>query len=425
MSQAILPFAPARGMRRGEGAAQRDSLGVFWGEFLVSPVPAEASFNRCDWGCVYCFPNLNVPHRKTGIREMMKLLATYHERDTLAAWLLRERYPVCISNRVDPLASNNVGQALPVISILTRLGIPVQIQTKGGRERDVDELLDILPPTVFYVSIAMLDDDLRRRIEPGAPGITDRLKLLKRLSRRGHRLVVGVNPLVPEWLPQPGELISRLGDLGVEGIWVERLHLNHIQVGNMSGRERRAVGETLIKRAALRKPAAVEWAAQQAARGAAERLSLSYFSMGQPVASDFFAPYQALYPRTFPIMQDFINACYQGRYQGRLISFADFWAYFGPHLPDGEFALAHYIGTVAHSAMRGDDRMPAKMSFKDLLRRIWRDRRINQCPARLLCFAWAGRWDGDGWIELVDDEGLPYLVFSAAGFDDYYTDVDF
>jgi hypothetical protein len=40
------------------------------------------------------------------------------------------------------------------------------------------------------------------------------------------------------------------------------------------------------------------------------------------------------------------------------------------------------------------------------------------------CFAYAGREDGDGWVQYVDEKEMPYLVFSPEGFEGYYADVE-
>jgi hypothetical protein len=37
--------------------------------------------------------------------------------------------------------------------------IPVAIQTRGGK--GVDDVLDFLPPSVWYISIPCLNDDIR------------------------------------------------------------------------------------------------------------------------------------------------------------------------------------------------------------------------------------------------------------------------
>ena len=56
---------------------------------------------------------------------------------------------------------------------------------------------------------------------------------------------------------------------------------------------------------------------------------------------------------------------------------------------------------------------------------IWSEQRIKCCPARLFCFAKAAMRTEAGLVELVDEKGLPYLVFDPAGqFDSYYTTVE-
>jgi len=394
-------------------------LDPYWGEFLVSPIPMEASFDYCKYVCAYCFANLNQPGRKANLQAIMNLIAHCAERDTPAARLLRDGYPICISNKVDPFAPGNVQAAIPIMQVLTEIGVPLQIQTKGGRERDVDSLLSFLPPSVFYVSIAMLDDDLRRRIEPGAPRIGDRLRLLAKLSASGHRVVVGVNPLVPDWLPDPQPLLEQVQAAGAEGVWIERLHLSHRQIGRMKERERAAIGDAVLARARLRIPAPADRDALRRARETAGGLGLSVFSIGQPTVSDFFAPYEQLYPQLFPTMQGFVNHCAAEGWQDRLISFTDFCAYLEPQLPAWRGQIGHYIGAVARAVGR-EQKLPAVASYHDVLKIIWQDSRVRQCPARMACFAFAADWDGDGWLQLVDEAGLPLLKFMPGGTDDYF-----
>jgi len=399
-------------------------LDLYWGEFLISPIPLHLSLNYCSDKCSYCFANLGNPGRRANLQPIMNLLADYPNRTTPVAKLLQAGYPVCVSNLVDPLALSNVEQAMPIMKLITALGIGVQVQTKGGRQRDVDELLSFLPPSVFYVSIAMQDDDLRAKIEPNAPSIDHRLQLLRQLSASGHRVVVGLNPLVPEWLPDPVPLLEAVREAGATGVWVERLHLSVRQQAAMTERERQVVGEPALRRARLRGPDKSELNHFNQARRQAADLGLECFSIGQGISSTFFAPYEQTYP-TFPTMQGFINQCH-AEGVGRMISFADFCAYFEPKLPSWSGNISHYIGAVARAVGRedrGGQKLPATANYRDILRLIWQDRRIRQCPVRYECFGWAAERGADGWVQLVDEEGLPYLRFVPGGVSDYYTAV--
>ena len=175
---------------------QGDTFTPFYGEFLVSPVPLELSFNYCSHSCAYCFANLNKRDRRADIAATMNTLATYRQRSTLTAILLQQGYPVLVSNRVDPFAASNYRQFLPVLEVMSDLGIPVAIQTKGGR--GIDQALDLLTsPTVFYITIESDQDEVVKRIAPGAPSIAERFELIALLRSKGHPVVVGWNPCVP------------------------------------------------------------------------------------------------------------------------------------------------------------------------------------------------------------------------------------
>jgi len=139
----------------------------FYGEFLIHPAPLEISLNFCSHKCFYCFANLNTPGRRYDGAAVSRLLADMDNRQSLAARLLRDRYPVVISNRVDPFALTNYRHTLPLLEQLAAHNIPVTIQTRGGR--GATEAMGMMPPAAWYISIPFLDEELRRRIEPGAP----------------------------------------------------------------------------------------------------------------------------------------------------------------------------------------------------------------------------------------------------------------
>jgi len=205
-------------------------LDAYYGEFLVNPIPLELSMNYCSHKCAYCFANLNHPRRKLDAPRLMRFLADYRNRETLAARLLQAGYPVCISNKVDPFAASNFQQTLPILEGLTALGVSVQLQTKGGQ--GIDRALEIVSPSVWYVSISTDNDDLRQKIEPGAPSIAARIDLIAKLTDMGHGVVVGINPIVPEWLPDPAPLLVAIRAAGAWGCWIEPLHLNKKQIAN-------------------------------------------------------------------------------------------------------------------------------------------------------------------------------------------------
>ena len=141
----------------------------YYGEFLISPAPLELSLNYCSHKCAYCFANLSMPDRTADIGGILRFLGEFNERKSLEAELVRQGYPVCFSNKVDPFAATNYKQSIPILEVMSTLGIPVAFQTRGGQ--GIDDALKIVQPSCWYISVCTADDKLRKRLEPGAPTI--------------------------------------------------------------------------------------------------------------------------------------------------------------------------------------------------------------------------------------------------------------
>ena len=391
-----------------------DSLVTYYGEFLASPVPLELSFNFCSHKCAFCFANLNRPDRTANVKATLNLLRDFRDRESPEARLLREGYPVVVSNRVDPFASSNHRVSLPIMEQMTAIGIPIAIQTRGGT--GVDEALDFLRPSVWYVSMSMIDDGLRKRIEPGATTIESRFDLIAKLKSRGHRVVLGLNPVVREWLPDPIPLLERAKAAGVEGVWVQMLHFNRDQRDRLSPRERDAIGDDVIRRAMLLVNTE-DFPYFTFVRRMAREVGLEVFSMGQAERSDFFKPYIDTYPKLFPTIQELVNQCHdEGWDESDLIGRDEFVEYYASVLPTGPFPVSHYVGSSAVQVLRGPN-PPRLRSFPDLLSLTFSDHRTKACPVRSPAFAYVAEWDASkrGWIQLIDENGAPYLVFSPTG----------
>lgn len=398
-------------------------IDVYWGEFTVSPIPLDMSLNRCSHECTYCFANLNQPGRTTDMAKMLRLLKDYPERGSLVAWLLRGGYPVLISNRCDPFAESNWRQTLAMVEMLTGLGIPLTFQTKGGQ--GIDEVLDIIGPSWWYVSISTLDDALARRIEPGAPRPTQRLELIRKLTETGQYVVVGLNPCVPEWQPDPLPLVAAAKQAGARGCWIETLHLDRRQIARMGQSARDALGGNLLERAQKRKVSGADWDGFVAARAACDAAGVPVFSMHQPNRSSFWEMWEETYERLFPVTQGFVNLCHDaGLRYGDFIAFDTYADYMTRDLPDDVLPLDSYIGAVARNVFR-THKVPTEMTYLQLLAIIWAEPRVKFSPSRMPCFAYAATWDEGkgGWIQLVDEAGLPYLFFDpVGGFETYFVE---
>lgn len=409
-------------------------IDLFLGDLTISAIPLEMSLNWCSHACSMCFANINTPDRKADVEGITRALSTIHSRKALDAVLMSCGCPVLVSNRVDPFANSNYKIALPLFELMTQMGVPYAIQTRGGR--GIDELLSFAPPSVWYVSVNTLDEDFRKRNEPGAPTTESRFELIEKVRAKGHRVVLGLNPLVPEWCPDPAEVMRLAMKAGAEAVWIDPLHLSPRQVnggmrdgkpvGGMSERAKETIGLPVLQRVLQRKPDRIDIDCYLGARKAAVEMGLHCYSVGQSDRSDFWDLFLDTYgaDTLFPTMQEFVNLCHDTLEDGAVISFEDFWSFFEPHLPPGKWQLSRYIKAKAHDIV-SENRIPGALTYREVFAMLWAEPRIAWCPARMQCFAYAGkRRDEKRWFQYVDSNDLPYLVFSRKPFDAYMCEAD-
>lgn len=385
-------------------------LDVFWGELLIYPFPMELSLNTCSHGCSYCFANLNKDPYFENPAQALRLLAECQERATLAARLVADRYPVAISNRCDPFSRSNADAILPILRVMAEMGVPVAILTKGGE--GIDEALTFMPPSSWYVTVTTLDDAIRRAVEPGAPSVAERLALIEKLTQAGHTVTWGLNPLVPEWANLPA-MFDALVARGVKGVWMQRLHLSYQQVRRMTPRQREGLGQAVIERAKDKLVAPELWDKITEAHELADAAGIPVWSYGQPFPSAFYDHLRALYARSFPVLQDWVNWCYANCEDGAIVTFRDFAdALRLSDLPAGAYKMTDYIRIHTYTLWR-TRAIPYDLTYEDVCKLIWAEPRVAQCPANLLPFAYIEE-KGE---RVLDDEGLPLMVFDSQCFD--------
>lgn len=390
-------------------------IDLYSGDFLISPIPLELSGNRCSHKCAYCFAD---KERDSEPEAVTRQLAEFSKRKSLVARLMQAHCPVLVSNKSDPFAGSNYQQTVPWLRMMTELGIPFAIQTKGGK--GIDDVLEFAPPSVWYVSISFEDDALRKTIEPGTPSTEERVELISRLRDRHHRVVVACNPLVREWLPEVGRLLERCK--GIEGLWISPLHLNSKQVFGMSPHQRQAIGEPVLKRAKQRRATADELAHDAEARTAAAQLGIEVFTGGQWQPSDFWRPYQETYATLYPVIQDWVNQCHAILETGDTIELSDFLDFMVPDLPAGEWNLREYVyvnckgSRYDNLAYKADVK---RLTFRQLLTVGWHEPSLMFSPSQIKCFAYAVQ----NGKQLRDDTGAPVMVYTSEPTEEFFLEL--
>ena len=226
----------------------------YFGEFLVSPVPIHFGLNYCSHGCHYCFANLNNPTRRAdypATKNFIDAVINGKAQKNLSVQYAKLGYPVLASNDSDPFAKSNEHQFASVFDALTDAGVALTFQTRGG-ERAI-ETLERSRKTMVYVSLTTDDEALLKRNEPGAPSHASRMDLIRAAKAMGHHVVVGLNPFVAEWWIDRASVIAQLHDAGVRHAWIGGIHLNYMQIRNMSPKFV-AGNKKIIEIAQARKP---------------------------------------------------------------------------------------------------------------------------------------------------------------------------
>ncbi len=118
-----------------------------------------------------------------------------------------------------------------IVGALGRSGTPLSILTKGTvLSRDIALLADVAADVSVGVgvSIALLDRDIHRTLEPGTPSPQARLELVRRVREAGLPCGVFVAPVLPgltDSVAQLDRLFAAIADTGATGVTVLPLHL--------------------------------------------------------------------------------------------------------------------------------------------------------------------------------------------------------
>ena len=201
-------------------------------EWTVNP------YRGCTHACVYCFArnthtylDLDAGHDfdsqivvKTNVAEVLG-----HELHR-ASW---NHHPVALGTNTDPYqrAEGRYRLMPGIIAALARSGTPFSILTKGTIARRDLPLLAAAARDVhvgFAVSIAIGDEELHSRLEPGTSSPRARLDLVRAVTDAGLPCHVMVAPVIPHLSDDDAAidaLLARIAAAGATSATVLALHL--------------------------------------------------------------------------------------------------------------------------------------------------------------------------------------------------------
>jgi len=357
----------------------------FIGEFMFHPAPLEISGNTCSHNCCYCFANIRKECRYLDLKSFINQI-NKKECKTFKDYLLKEGYPICLSNKSDPFSETNYIQTIEIMRQFTRIKNGLFIQTKGGK--GIDETLEIIKgkPVVWYITITTLNEEIRKRIEPNAPSTEERLQLAEKLKNLGYLVIIAINPILEEWMPfgDIDVLLERCYKIGIKHICTEALHLNPKEVASFSQSRKNHFKQSEIDYAVDRKNFQVY---VKKVIPYIQAKGFHVMKLGMPFETNFFEDIRKAYGKIYPNQYDIIN--YAHKNGTGVYSFDDFYNVTVDNKPFFETPFKQvnaYIVKASIHEWAKDEEAKKIFTLKEVLRYIWNNGKIKSSMQRNQAF---------------------------------------
>ncbi|HEY5854843.1 MAG TPA: Rv2578c family radical SAM protein [Aldersonia sp.] len=201
-------------------------------EWTVNPM------RGCSHACRYCFARGTHEYLDldAGLDFDTQIAVKTNVADVLRREVARPswgRHPVALGTNTDPYqrAEGRYRLMPGIIRALTDSGTPFSILTKGTLlRRDLAMLADSSQRVEvgLAVSLALLDPDLQRSLEPGTPSPRARLDLIRAIRTHGLSVHVMVAPVVPYLTDDEAHLdalLAAIADAGAGSVTAFAMHL--------------------------------------------------------------------------------------------------------------------------------------------------------------------------------------------------------
>jgi DNA repair photolyase len=175
---------------------------------VMRPHWSVTPYALCDYRCVYCCTNAQ--------GASIPLLGPDAAVDETRRWLRETEKPryVIMGAFSDayPSVEEELGVTRGILRELVAAEERFAIVTKGESIlRDRDLLVAAGPRALVQVSLCSTDEDVLRRLDPGAPSGAARLDVIHELHRDGVRVGLNVLPWIPD-ITDTEALIARVPD---------------------------------------------------------------------------------------------------------------------------------------------------------------------------------------------------------------------
>ena len=180
------------------------------------------TYKGCSHGCRYCFAqkkrNIGKIERDETVEAMRSFIEGKRNRET--AWC-DWNIPIHWGGMSDPFQpiEKNIRDSYECLKLLAETQYPFVVSTKGRLVAD-PEYLDLLARCNCVVQVSMVCNKYDQ-LEPGTPPYEERLQIALALAQRVQRVIVRIQPYMPEVFADVMKNIPRLAEAGVYGAVVE------------------------------------------------------------------------------------------------------------------------------------------------------------------------------------------------------------
>jgi DNA repair photolyase len=210
--------------------------------FYFCPLPIRFdSYSGCSQGCLYCWSQW-CGHKKRYITNGLRPIDINDLRSRLRFaidarirkksvinQLLENNCPIHFGGLSEPLqsADKKYHVSYKAIELFRNFDYPILISTKGKLlgDRAYLDLIESHKRCAIQVSFSTLDDDLGARIEPGAPLPSQRIDMIKEISKRGIWVAVRLQPFLFPIHSVNDYNLDLLSKIGVKHVIVEHLRI--------------------------------------------------------------------------------------------------------------------------------------------------------------------------------------------------------
>jgi DNA repair photolyase len=165
----------------------------------------------CIHNCTYCYAKAELTVHgmwnnpipvPIDLNEVRRVFYTVFETTRKTKWrsIMEKKIPLRIGSMSDSFmwSDQKYKVTQELLKILSFYKYPYIIFTRSDLVA-TDEYMNLLDPKLAAVqmSISSINDDLNKKIEPGAPSAKRRLAAMKKLTEAGFNTTVRINPLFP------------------------------------------------------------------------------------------------------------------------------------------------------------------------------------------------------------------------------------